>query len=193
MPSSENRLVSLDSRLDVEVTTGPEGAEVWTRQVRFDASTPGTSQWPASSPRPSQARWPPGLGAVGWLHPGPAVRRDEGSPAGDGHLIDELVIPLLDPTGRRDYLSQCTESVPQIVLACPCARGRTGTARPTSRCRSDDQHAAHRGLVVAGGSGCIKSSAAPPRRWESSPVLGARTPRQDHGSRPGCCPPSEPT
>jgi hypothetical protein len=39
-----------------------------------------------------------------------------GSPSGDGQLVDELIIPRLESTGRMDYLSQCTESVPQLQV-----------------------------------------------------------------------------
>ena len=112
MRSSENRLVSFDSQFDVEVTTGPEGAEVWTRELPFDASAPGVLGR-AAVIAPSVASQVVTLGSppLGGYTQVRLVGATTGSPSGDGQLVDELIIPRLDPTGRTDYLSQCTESV----------------------------------------------------------------------------------
>lgn len=118
MVAESGRLVSFGSVYSLLVTTGPEGAEVWSRQVPFDpADPPGPFVKAASFPTPVTDKLvqvqTPEVGAFTQVRMFGAL---SGSPSGDGLLVDELFVPRLDVAKRRTYLTDCTEGTPVLTL-----------------------------------------------------------------------------
>ncbi len=118
MDAKSGQLVSFGPEFQVEVSTGPDGAELWSREVTFDAvESPGQFSRIASIGASVTDR----TISVDTRVPAAITQirlfgARSGSPSGDGLLVDELIVARLDQAQRRSYLTDCSEGAPQLLL-----------------------------------------------------------------------------
>ncbi|CAN7261249.1 hypothetical protein LJR220_001161 [Bradyrhizobium sp. LjRoot220] len=118
-PVNNGQLVSFGSHFEVQVKTGPDGAELWVARVPFN-ETIHDQQFSLAESFGAEVTQELSLDTPepGHLYMFRLFGAQTGSPSGHGHLIDELNIPRLKSGRRRDYLTMCGGEgmLPQLAM-----------------------------------------------------------------------------
>jgi len=117
MTPADGRLVSFESKFDVQIETNAAGAELWVAKIPFNQTIHEqqfslVQSFGANVSKKLSVETP----ELGHLYCFRLFAAQTGSPNGDGNLIDELNIPRLKSGMRRQYLTMCTEGAPQLAI-----------------------------------------------------------------------------
>lgn len=118
MVTADGQLVTFSQDVRVLVSTEQEPAELWVRQFKLDTATaPGPYALQQEIPAHQSDLQVEISTPLGWVTQARLLALSTGSPLGDGQLIDEVLVPRLDHTARRTFLTDCSEGAPQIEVA----------------------------------------------------------------------------